>query len=358
MAHEYYQELGIDQRATQDDIKKAYKRLALKYHPDRNPDNAEAERKFKQVSQAYSVLSDPQRRTHYDRYGAVDEGAQTLHEVDIATVAEFFESIFGDLLGRRRRKGRDLHQDLEITFEEAAFGVSKVVNVSRPEACADCRGSGAAPGTKPETCSPCQGRGEIRYQQGLFVLNRTCRTCNGRGVTVATPCTSCSGTGQTVHDEDITIRIPPGTDEGTCRTIKGYGAIGPQGPGDLVVCVHVLEHPLFKRRGNDVECTIPVTFPQVALGDEIDVPTIDGSVSMKLRPGTQPGQVYKLRGKGMPRLGGSRGDQLVRVKLDVPLSLTPRQEQLVKELAGELSVAVRPQKRTILGRLRNFIAQS
>jgi molecular chaperone DnaJ len=356
MQPDFYEILEVDRKASQDDIKKSYKRLALKYHPDRNPNDAKAEQQFKTVTQAYRVLSDPDKRAHYDRYGDAGEEGIQFHEVDIATVAEFFESIFGDLIGLRRKRGRDLRYDLEVTFEEAAFGVTKNIKIPRPVACAECNGSGASPGTKPETCTACQGKGEVRYQQGLFVLNRPCRSCEGRGVIVSSPCMACSGSGKVTREEELTIKIPPGAEKGTRRTLRGYGEAGPSGSGDLLVNVKVLEHPLFTRRGHDIVCTLPITFPQAALGDEIVVPTIDGDVTMKVRPGTQPGQLYKLRGKGIPRLGGSRGDQIVEVELDVPKTLTPRQEELITQLAGELEVAVQPQKQGFLGRLRKLIS--
>ena len=356
MALDFYELLEVDRKASQDEIKRAYKRLALKYHPDRNPGDASSEQRFKLVSEAYRVLSDPNRRAHYDRFGDAGEVDAQFHEVDVATVAEFFESIFGDLIGLRRRRGRDLRYDLEVTFEEAAFGVTKTIKVPRPINCEACQGTGAAPGTKPETCTACQGRGEVRYQQGLFVLTRPCKSCEGRGMIVASPCPDCSGSGKVTREEELQVRIPPGAESGTRRTLRGYGEAGPQGAGDLLVRVKVQEHPLFTRRGHDIVCALPITFPQAALGDEIEVPTIDGDVTMKIRPGTQPGQLYKLRGKGIPRLGGSRGDQIVHIELDVPKTLSPRQEELIKELANELELDVTPQPEGFFGRLRKLIA--
>lgn len=358
MSPELYTILEVEASASQDDIKKAYKRLALKYHPDRNEGDAEAEARFKQVSEAYRVLSDEKRRAHYDRYGDIGDDGARFHEVDVATVAEFFESIFGDLIGRRRKRGRDLRYDIELTFEEAAFGTSKKIKVPRPVSCTKCGGTGAAPGTKTEQCSACQGKGEVRYQQGLFVLNRPCRSCDGRGIIISSPCIACSGSGRVTQEEELTVKLPPGTETGSKRTVRGYGEVGPQGAGDLVVHVKVLEHPMFERRGHDVVCEFPITFPQAVLGDELVVPTIDGDVTMKVRPGTQAGQLYKLKGKGIPRLGGSRGDQLVRVALDVPTSINPRQERLIRELADELKITVKPQRPTLLGRLRQLIDQS
>jgi molecular chaperone DnaJ len=356
MSADYYKVLRVERSAGQEEIKKAYKRLALKFHPDRNPDDPSAEEKFKQVSEAYRVLGDPERRARYDQTGDTGDDAQRFHEVDIATVAEFFENIFGDVFGLRRRKGRTIHQELEVSFEEAALGVTKTITVPRPVECESCKGSGAAPGTTPETCTACSGKGDVRYQQGLFVLNRTCRTCNGRGKIVTDPCPACRGVGRTVREETLTVRLPPGTDEGARRTIKGFGEVGPEGPGDLVIDVRVKAHELFTRVGHDITCSVVVTFPQAALGDEIAVPTIDGNVQMKVRPGTQPGQRYKLKGKGIPGIGGSRGDQLVSVDVDVPRSLTPHQEELIKELATELKVDLTPQSPSFIERLRKLIS--
>jgi molecular chaperone DnaJ len=355
MALDYYEVLGVNRSASRDDIKRAYKKLALEHHPDRNPGDPEAERKFKQVSEAFHVLGDDARRVRYDRFGDAGDDTAAFHEVDVGTVAEFFESMFGDLMGRRRRRGGDIEHDLVITFEEAAFGVTKTIDVPRPVTCPTCSGLGAAPGTEPEKCAACQGRGEVRFQQGIFVLNRPCRACGGRGRVVATPCPDCAGSGTVVREERIDVRLPPGTETGASRALRGLGAPGVHGPGDIVVRVTVRDHERFTRRGHDVAATVPITFPQAALGDEIDVPTIDGPVAMRIRPGTQPGQTYKLRGKGIPRLGGSRGDQLVTIRVDVPAALTPRQEELVKELASELGVAIRPQQPTILGRLKRLI---
>lgn len=352
MSTDYYQILGVDRSAAQDDIKKAYKKLALKHHPDRNPGDAKAVEQFKLVSEAYRVLGDPERRRRYDRTGETGEEGPALHEVDIATVAEYFESIFGDLIGRRRKRGKDLRKEVDLTFEEAAFGVEKKVSIARSVTCTRCRGSGAAPGAKLERCAACDGRGEVRFQQGLFSLTRPCRRCSGKGATASEPCPACGGTGVTVREEELPVRFPPGTETGSKRTVRGYGAEAADGTGDLHVYAKVGSHPLFERHGHDVLCTLPVTFPQAALGDEVEVPTLDGAVSMKIKAGTQSGQTYKLRGKGVPRLGGTRGDQLVRVEVEVPKSLTPKQEALIKQLADELGVDVHPQQRTFLDRLR------
>lgn len=355
MTQDYYKVLEVDRSASLEEIKKAYKRLALKHHPDRNPGDEAAVARFKEVSEAYRMLSDPERRAHYDRFGVVGDEDSLFHEVDIATVAEFFENIFGDVFGRRRRRGRDIQHELIVEFIEAALGVTKQVTIARPIECEACGGTGAAPGTSPETCSACNGRGEVRYQQGLFVLTRPCRTCHGRGEIVTSPCGECGGTGKVTKEEELTVRLPPGTDDGSHKVVKGYGELGPEGPGDLVITIRVRPHEVFTRQGHDVICAVTITFPQAALGDEIIVPTIDGDVEMKIRPGTQPGQRYKLRNKGIPRLGGTRGDQIVKVELDVPQTLTPRQETLIKELAEELEVDVIPQRRSFFGRLKNLI---
>ena len=356
MAADYYLVLGLDRGATQDEVKKAYKKLALQHHPDHNPGDAASVERFKQVSEAYRVLGDEERRRRYDRFGDVGDGGPVLQEVDVATVAEFFESIFGDVFGRRRQRGKDLRADVQVTFEEAAFGVEKTVVVTRTVPCNGCDGSGAARGATRDRCTACSGKGQVRFEQGPFSFSRTCRSCEGRGWVPSARCETCAGAGTVARDEHVTVRLPPGVEGGSKRTVKGLGSVGPDGPGDLVVHVKVKKHAIFTRKGNDVLATLAISFPQAALGDEVSVPTLDGAVSMKVKPGTQSGQLYKLRGKGIPHLPGARGDQIVRIEVAVPQSLTERQVELIKQLAAELGVDVHPQQRGFLDKLRGVFS--
>lgn len=360
-SRDYYDVLGVDRGAAPDDIKQAYRKLAMRFHPDRNPGDPTAESKFKEVSEAYHVLGDADRRAHYDRFGSMPSGTAAPDFVDMT---EMFESVLGDLLtglgafGRSRRGvGRDLTLAVDVTLLEAARGAEKTVEFSRAGPCDRCSGRGAEPGTGVDTCQACQGRGEVRYQQGIFRLARPCNRCEGRGTIPRSPCTKCGGQGVVKRVERLTVTIPPGVEDGATRTVRGYGeaARGTGASGDLELHIKVQAHPLFTREGADLLCTVPVSFPQAALGGMIEVPTLDGKVKMRLPPGTQPGHQLRLRGKGMPRYGGyGSGDQIVTIQLEVPAQLSEEQRALVERLASSMNEEVHPQRRTFLEKLKHL----
>lgn len=339
---DYYEILGVSRDASDDEIKKAFRQLALKYHPDRNPDNKEAEEKFKEINEAYSCLSDPEKRANYDRFGTA-EGIGTGYSPFGTGFGDIFDDLFGDFFGtfsgrRRARpaKGNDLRYDLEITLMEAAFGTEKMIEIPRWESCSDCHGSGCAPGKAPSTCQRCRGAGQVRTQQGFFSISRTCDRCGGAGRIITDPCKACKGQGKVRAYKSISVKIPAGVDTGSRLRISGEGEMGAYGGprGDLYIYLTVEEHPFFKRDGNNLICDMPISFPQAALGAEIDVPTIDGTHRLKIPAGTQSGKMFHIKGKGIPKLGGStRGDQIVRVYVDVPKHLSQRQRELLEEFA-------------------------
>ncbi|MCG0277563.1 MAG: molecular chaperone DnaJ [Thermanaeromonas sp.] len=354
---DYYEVLGVSRDASAEEIKKAYRRLARQYHPDLNPGNKEAEEKFKEVQEAYEVLSDPEKRARYDQFGHAGLGADGAGpgpdfggfdfgtaSADFGTFGDLFDMFFGDPFGTRRRagpqRGADVRLDLDISFEEAAFGTEKEVGVPRLERCPDCGGSGAAPGTYPVDCPTCQGTGQVRYSQrtplGHFQTIRTCPQCRGTGTIITSPCKTCRGRGQVQRTRKIKVKIPPGVDTGARLRLAGEGEAGERGgpPGDLYVYINVRPHPIFRREGFDVICEIPVSMVQAALGDEIEVPTLDGKVRLKIPEGTQSGTSFRLKGKGIPRLNGTgRGDQHVVVRVLTPRNLTEKQKEILREFA-------------------------
>jgi molecular chaperone DnaJ len=339
---DYYELLGVARDASEVDLKKAFRQLALKYHPDRNPEDSEAEEKFKEINEAYSVLSDAEKRSNYDRFGTA-EGVGAGFGPFAGGFGDVFEDIFGDFFGtftgqRRTRpaKGADLRYDLDITLMDAAFGIEKVIEVPKWEVCNECRGTGSAPGKGPVVCSNCRGTGQVRFQQGFFSISKTCGKCNGTGKIITDPCKACKGQGKVKRFKTINVKIPAGVDTGSRLRISGEGELGFYGgpPGDLFVILNVEEHRFFKREGNDIFCEVPVSFPQAALGAEMEVPTIDGTSKIKIPPGTPSGRIFHIKGKGLTRVGGHvRGDQIVRVYVDVPRKLTPRQRELLEEFA-------------------------
>lgn len=356
---DYYDVLEVERNATAEDIKRAYKKLAIRFHPDRNPGDLAAEESFKEASEAYSVLSDPDKRRRYDRMGhqafATGGGPGGFEQVDFSGVAEILEGLLGDVFAGRRRKrsGRDVSYDLRITFEEAALGVEKSIQVERPVACDTCAGSGAAPGTPVEPCAACNGKGQVRYQRGFFAAARTCQSCNGTGKKIATPCPSCSGSGKVSREEQMTVRIPPGVADGSVRTVRGGGERGANGSGDLHVYVRIEPHPLFTRDGADIRCTVPISFPQAVLGAQVEVPTLSGKVSMKIPPGTQSGKVFRLRGKGIAVFGGAgKGDELVTVLVEIPEKVSRSQRRLIEQLGEEMDADTHPQQKSFLEKLK------
>lgn len=348
---DYYEVLGVARAASEQEIKSAYRKLAFKYHPDRNPGSHEAEERFKEAAEAYAVLADADKRHLYDRFGHAGLGSAATGGFD-PTIFTGFEDIlgglgdmfgFGDIFGGARRRGpqrgTDLRYDLEISFDEAAKGTETSIQIPRQEPCGTCRGSGSAPGSKSSTCPQCHGRGQIRTQQGPFMLARTCGYCRGTGTVITRPCTTCRGTGRLEKERKLTVRIPAGIATGQRLRLSGEGEAGPSGgpAGDLYVVVHVREHPFFQRDGNDLYCEIPVNFPTLALGRDIMVPTLDGTERVTIPEGTQSGSVFRLRGQGMPDVAGrDRGDLLVTVKVATPAKLTKEQKKLLQELAASL----------------------
>ncbi len=341
---DYYEVLGVGRSATEEELKKAYRKLALRHHPDRNPGNKEAEERFKEVSEAYSVLSDGERRMQYDRFGHAAFGDAGAGGFEFsAGFEDVFADLFGDFFGggrgRRRRGGRrgqDLRYDLEVAFEEAAFGTEKNIRVPRLVKCETCDGHGAARPGGIETCPACRGSGQTTFQQGFFRIAKTCGSCNGQGSVITEPCKACGGTGAARKVRTLNVKVPAGVDTGSRLVLRGEGEVGADGgpPGDLYVVLMVREHPLFTREGSTVICEIPLTFPQATLGTEIEVPTLEGKIKMKIPPGAQAGAVYRLHGKGLPDPSGyGRGDQLVRLSVEVPRKLTARQRELLEEFA-------------------------
>ncbi len=349
---DFYEVLGVGRSASADEIKKAYRTVALKHHPDRNPDDPAAEERFKEASAAYQVLSDPERRAQYDRFGHA-AFAQGGGQGGFDFSAGGFEDIFGDIFGGgrgrrtrdRARRGDDLRYDLEIDFEAAVFGVEETIRVPRLNECESCEGSGARKGTSRETCGACGGSGQMRYQQGLFSIAKTCGECRGEGTVLRDPCPACRGHGAVRREQTLSVRIPAGVDTGSRLKLRGEGEAGQRGgpAGDLYVVIHVRSHEIFEREGNDVLCEVPIGFTQAALGAEIEAPTPHGKVKMKIPAGTQSGRVFRLKGKGVPDLRGyGTGDTLVRVAVETPRKLTARQRELLEEFAQLSGEEVHP----------------
>jgi molecular chaperone DnaJ len=352
---DYYEVLGVERNATDQQIKSAYRKLALQHHPDRNPGNREAEERFKEAAEAYAVLADREKRSMYDRFGHAGVGAGAgpggIDPTIFADFSDIFAGLgdvfgFGDIFGARRRRGgpqrgSDLRYDLEITFTESANGAETSIQIPREETCETCHGSGAAAGTSPETCSQCRGSGQLRYQQGFLTVARPCGNCRGTGKTVAKPCTGCRGAGRIVRDRKITAKIPAGIATGQRLRLHGEGEHGSAGgpPGDLYVVVHVQEHHFFHREGDDLFCELPMPFPTLALGGPVKVPTLNGHEDLHIPAGTQSGARFKLRGKGMPNVSGrGRGDLHVIAGVAVPKKLNKEQKHLLEELSKSLPV--------------------
>jgi len=351
---DFYEILGVSRTASDQDIKSAYRKLALKHHPDRNPGDKTAEEHFKEAAEAYSVLADADKRARYDRFGhaGVAGAAGGTGGVDPTIFADFQDIFgglgdifgFGDVFGAGRRRGgpqrgADLRYDMEIAFEQAAKGAETTIQIPRQESCETCHGSGAAPGTSATTCPQCRGTGQLRYQQGFFTVARTCGQCRGTGKVIAKPCATCRGQGTTEQQRKITVKIPAGIATGQRLRLSGEGEAGTQGgpSGDLYVVIHVAEHEFFQRDGNDLHCEVPLSFATLALGGDITVPGIDGDESVKVPEGTQPGTTFKVKGKGMPDVSGrGHGDLLVTVQGVTPKKLSKEQRKLLEQLAATL----------------------
>jgi molecular chaperone DnaJ len=367
---DYYEVLGVPKDSGDADIKSAYRKLALKYHPDRNPDDPNAEESFKEASEAYSVLSDAQKRAAYDRYGhaGLQGSGAAAGGFNPETFADFSDILgdffgFGDLFGgggRRRsraHRGEDVRYDLEISFEEAVFGMSAEIQVPRMEACDRCNGGGSEPGSGPTTCPTCHGRGEILYNQGFLSVRRTCSTCGGAGKIIRNPCSQCRGQGYTQVQRKLKVNIPPGVDNGTRLRLTGEGQPGTNGGpvGDLYVFLKVREHAYFERHESDLHVTVPVNVGQAALGAEIDVPTLGQPHKLKIPEGTQHGAQFRLRGKGVVSLnGGGRGDIYVHIDVRVPTKLTRDQRKLLEQLRNTLPTDNAPAEKGLFDKVKDY----
>lgn len=339
---DYYEVLGVSRSATEGEIKKAYRSLAVKHHPDKNPDDPHAEEKFKECAEAYAVLSDSQKRAQYDRFGHAGMGGGGF-DPGFSNIEDIFDLFgFGDMFGGRTRtrstvqRGSDLRYDIEISLEDAANGKDEKLRIPRLEKCEPCGGSGAEPGTTPETCITCGGRGQTQFQQGFFSVMRTCHNCRGSGKIVRTPCKECRGQGRIEKEKALEIKIPAGVETGSRLRISGEGEAGVNGgpPGDLFVVIHVKEHETFERQGANLYSAVPITFAQAALGAEIKVRTLEGEEELKVPAGTQTGTVFRIKSQGMPALGGrGKGDLFVAVTLITPKTLTKEQRKLLEQLA-------------------------
>jgi len=368
---DYYEVLGVPRNASDQEIKSAYRKLALKYHPDRNPGDKQAEEHFKEAAEAYAVVSDGDKRKRYDAYGHAGLGASaTAGGFDPSVFSDFSDILgdffgFGDLFGRRARggprRGSDLRYNLEISFEDAASGTEPSLRFPRVENCTGCGGSGAAPGSKPETCATCHGQGQVSFQQGFFTVARACSRCHGTGRIVSKPCESCSGQGQRSVERTLQIKIPAGVDTGSQLRISGEGEGGAAGgpPGDLYVVVHVGEHSFFRREGAHLICEMPVTVAQAALGATLEVPTLGGGkAKVPLPEGTQPGAVLRVRGQGFPQLGSrGRGDLHVVVRVVVPHKLNAEQKKAFEQLGKILPPAeIKEKDRTLFDRMKDILS--
>lgn len=373
---DYYEVLGVDRNAPDAEIKKAYRKLAKQYHPDVNKDDKTAESKFKEVNEAYEILSDPQKKARYDQYGhaGVDPngfgGAGAgFGDFDFGGIGDIFESFFGGSgFGRSSRtrngpqKGADLKYSMELSFEEAAFGIERDININRMEACGTCGGSGSKPGSNPTTCIHCGGSGQVQVKQstpfGQFVNVKTCDVCHGEGKVITNPCTTCNGKGKVKKSVKIKLTVPAGIDEGQTISLRGEGEPGTRGgpTGDLYVTVRVRSHAIFKRQGNDVLCDMPITFVQAALGAELEVPTLDGKVRYTIPEGTQTGSVFRLKGKGIPFLrGNGRGDQYIKVEIDVPKKLNEKQKAILKEFADISGDDIHDQRKGFFEKMKDAL---
>ncbi|RKY27083.1 MAG: molecular chaperone DnaJ [Planctomycetota bacterium] len=366
---DYYQILGVPRDASPDEVKRAYRKIALKYHPDKNPGDREAEQKFKDAAEAYEVLRDAEKRRRYDLYGheglkGVVHGFSSFSDIFEAFGDVFGGSFFDGIFGRGRRdrragfnRGANLHCEVKIELKDVITGVERVIDVRRTDLCPSCKGTGSRGGRSPVACPTCGGRGEVIRTQGFFSVHTTCPRCRGEGTIVTDPCRQCRGTGRVKVVRDIRVKIPQGVEDGTRLKIAGEGEPGRNGapPGDLYVVVGVKEHSYFERYGEHVVCELPISFTQAALGCELDVPTLEGVAKLTIPRGTQTGDLLRIKGMGLPVLHGlSRGDQIVRIFVEVPRRLTAKQEEMLREFAKSEKVKVTPRKRSLLSRMKNL----
>jgi molecular chaperone DnaJ len=367
---DYYEVLSVSRTASDQELKTAYRKLAMQYHPDRNPGNSEAEEKFKECSEAYQVLSDPQKRAAYDRYGhAGVSGAASGGDpfAGMQDLGDIFGDFFGEMFnmgggngGRRpsrAQRGRDIRYDHVIEFGDAVFGKEVQVTIRRMEACNICQGTGTASGRGPTNCPQCQGRGQVRYQQGFFSIARTCNACGGTGSVITDPCATCRGDGRVERQHTIHVNIPAGVEEGTRIRYQGEGDAGRYGgpSGDLYIVLGIKPHAFFERDGNDLHCVVPISFSQAALGDEISIPTFEGDTKLKIAEGTQSGKEFRIRGKGVPHLNEhGRGDLVVQVAVQTPKKLTKVQKELLRQLGDSLTVENTPTSRSLFEKVKEI----
>ena len=374
MKMDYYEVLQVERTANDTELKAAYRKLAMQYHPDRNPNNPDAEEKFKACSEAYQVLSDPDKRAAYDRYGHAGVGAAGAAGNPFAggpfaqgDLGDIFGDLFGEMFnmgtraGRASRaaRGRDIKFDLRLEFEEAVFGIEREINIRRAEACNDCSGTGSEGGRQPETCQQCGGRGQIRTQQGFFSVARTCPVCSGTGSVVRHPCKTCRGDGRLQREHKILVKVPAGVENETRIRYAGEGDAGKWGgpSGDLYVVLEVRAHKFFERDGDDLHCVMPISFPQAALGTELEIETLHGPEALKVPEGTQSGKEFRLRGKGVPHLNAhGRGDLIVEVRVQTPAKLTKQQKELMRQLSESLKVDNVPQSRGIFDKVKEMFS--
>jgi len=368
---DYYEILSVPKDADDNGIKRAYRKLAMKYHPDRNPDDTKAAENFREVTEAYEVLSDAQKRARYDQYGhaGVDDqmhdfwgrgGAQDSNA--FRDFGDLFGDAFGEMFGfggggGRAARGADLRYNLTVSLEDAAAGREVELKIPKHVSCNTCHGSGARPGTNPVPCSTCGGHGQVQMQQGFFAMRRTCPTCHGSGTRIESPCVECGGAGRVKTEKNLKVKIPAGVYDGAQVRVGGEGEAGPQGAasGDLYIVITIKPHSIFEREGADLYCTMPVTFPQATLGAEVDAPTLHGKIKIKIPAGTEGGRSFRLRGHGVPDVRvGQKGDLFVKVQIAVPKKLSAKQEELLRQFAEETGDEVYPERSSFLGKVKEF----
>jgi molecular chaperone DnaJ len=367
---DYYEVLQVSKTASDQELKTAYRKLAMQYHPDRNPDNPEAEAKFKECSEAYSILSDGEKRAAYDRYGHAAfpgggaGGGSPFQGGFSGDMGDIFGDIFGEMFnmgGNRRasrtQRGRDLRYDMSLEFEQAVFGVEKEITIRRAETCEDCRGTGAAKGKQAATCPQCKGSGQMRFQQGFFSVARTCPQCSGTGTIVTDPCKTCAGQTTIEREHTLLVKVPAGVEQDTRIRYSGEGESGRFGgpAGDLYVVLNVKKHKFFERDGDDLHCVMPVSFPQAALGTDLEIETLEGAETIKVPEGTQSGREFRLRGKGVPHLNErGKGDLIVEIRVATPTKLTKAQKELMKQLSETMVVENEPHSRGLFGKMKDI----
>jgi molecular chaperone DnaJ len=367
---DYYELLMVSRDASDQEIKTAYRKQAMQYHPDRNPNNPEAEEKFKACSEAYSVLSDADKRAAYDRYGHAafsngGGGGNPFQGGNAQDLGDIFGDLFGEMFnmggsgGRASRvqRGRDLRYDMTLEFEQAVFGIEKEITIRRSETCSDCKGTGAAKGKAPVTCTQCGGRGQQRFQQGFFSVARTCSVCGGTGTLIVDPCTTCKGETRVQREHTILVKVPAGVEQDTRIRYQGEGEAGKfAGPaGDLYVILNVKAHKFFERDGDDLHCVMPISFPQAALGTELEIQTLEGPATIKIPEGTQSGKAFKLRGKGVPHLNSSgKGDLIVEIRVQTPAKLNKQQKELLRQLSETMVVENTPSSRGLFEKVKDI----